>query len=86
EVGSRITRERGKVAEAFKTFDQQQANERQELERKIEQAREAGAWPEAQRRQGRAQEPQQQRPEPVQQKQQSQGPPQGRSRSGGMER
>jgi len=74
-----VTRERGKVAEAFKAFDQRQANERRELERKIEQAREAGAWPEAQRRQGRAQEPQRQ-PEPSQQKQQSQGPPQGRSR------
>ena len=74
-----VTRERGKVAEAFKTFDQRQANERQALERKIEHAREAGTWPEAQRRQGRAQEPQRQA-EPSQQKQQSQGPPQGRTR------
>lgn len=79
-----VTRERGKVAEAFKAFDQKQANERRELERKIEHAREAGAWPEAQRRQGRAQEPQRQ-PEPSQQKQQSQGPPQ-QGRSRGRER
>ncbi|MCB1921460.1 MAG: relaxase/mobilization nuclease domain-containing protein [Candidatus Competibacteraceae bacterium] len=73
-----ITRERGKVAEAFKAFDQKQANERRELERKIEYAREAGAWPETKRRQD-TQEPQRQ-PEPSPQKQQSQGPPQGRSR------
>ena len=44
-----------------------------------EHAREAGTWPEAQRRQGRAQEPQRQA-EPSKQKQQSQGPPQGRTR------